>query len=57
MGQKKKYTAPRLTITEFMIESGYTDSQFQTIPIGTEEESIEDYTMHTTWSAGDNFFI
>ena len=57
MEQKKKYAAPRLTIVDFMIESGYTDSQFRTIPIGTNEESIEDYTRHTTWSNGDNFFI
>jgi hypothetical protein len=57
MKQKKEYIAPRLVIVKFVIESGYTDSQFRTIPIGTDEESIENYSMHTTWSDGDNFFI
>lgn len=57
MKQKKEYIAPQLVIVKFVIESGYTDSQFRTIPIGTDEESIENYSMHTTWSDGDNFFI
>ena len=56
MNRKKEYTAPQIELITCRIEKGYTGSQTQNLALEGDGQQVENYTMHGSWSNGNNFF-
>lgn len=55
MKEKKEYIAPRLQAVTFKAEKGYAGS-LTALAMDIEDQQMEDYTCHDTWTSGSNHF-
>jgi len=54
---KKEYIAPVLTVVTFAMEKGYATSGPDPLMLWEDQEAMEDYVPHDTWTSGsDNFW-
>ncbi len=58
MKNKKKYTAPQLTVVTFKMEQGYAASLLESMMFwqSGDSEQVENYQQHETWNDGNGFW-
>lgn len=58
MENKKRYTAPQLTVVTFKTEQGYAASLLESMMFwqSGDSEQVESYQQHETWNDGNGFW-